>query len=123
MKDDNYNCPSCHVTSKGAHRTRKLLSVPQLMILHLKRFRQVGTSYGKNRGMVFLPQTFNILQKRYQICAVVNHSGPSMDSGHYTADLLVDSLNWKRCDDAVVKQWKRLDYHSSEAYLVFCKQM
>ena len=120
--EDNYNCAWCNTSSEGARKSTQLITAPQSMILHLKRFRPVGTVYQKNGGMVFLPETFHLLQKDYQICAVLNHSGKSMNAGHYTADLLIGS-RWKECNDVSVRAQRGLNYCSSDAYLLFCEQI
>ena len=120
---DSYKCWSCLVSSKGAKRSTQLKVTPQLLILHLKRFRQTGRTYRKNRGEVVLPDTLVVHQQTYRICAVVNHTGALMNSGHYTADLLVRESDWKRCDDSLVRKGRSMNCGSSEAYLVFCEQM
>ena len=96
-------------------------TIPQFLFLHLKKFRQSGDGYRKNRGEVLLPHIIEVQQEMYRICAVVNHIGSSMSSGHYTADVKVDAFNWMKCDDVRVRDNRGLKRVSSEAYLIFCE--
>lgn len=39
--DDAWECPHCHKQQKGATKTIGLWSLPDVLVIHLKRFRQV----------------------------------------------------------------------------------
>lgn len=39
--DDAWECPHCHKQQKGATKTIGLWSLPNVLVIHLKRFRQV----------------------------------------------------------------------------------
>ena len=56
--------------------------------------------------------------RRYRLTAVVNHLGVSVDSGHYTANVLLNG-EWWNADDSVVRKLKELAHVSRKAALLF----
>ena len=89
-----------------------------MLILHLKRFTQSSKGATKNREAVMIPDWLEVQQRMYQLTAVVNPIGSSMNSGHYTADVKVGS-NWKKCDDTIIRGGRKMNSMSTEAYLMF----
>ena len=108
MDDDTWTCPSCMVTMKGAEQTTLLKELPGVLVLHLKRFTQSSKGAIKNGEAVLIPDWMKVQQSMYQLTAVVNHIGSSMNSGHYTADVKVGS-NWKKCDDTIIRGGRKIN--------------
>ncbi|KAM9402479.1 ubl carboxyl-terminal hydrolase 18 isoform 1-T1 [Salvelinus alpinus] len=102
----------------------KLISLPPVLCLHLKRFRH---SHGYTRKLhlkVTFPETLNISEiltagalseryvqsdSQYSLCAVIVHSGDAM-FGHYTAYVRHKDQSWYYANDRYVRQvsWKEV---------------
>ncbi|CAG9539455.1 unnamed protein product [Cercopithifilaria johnstoni] len=97
-----WRCPDCESLQTATRRTF-LWKLPQVLVIHLKRFTFMGDNWQKNDAHV----TFNTfplkLQTEYfSLYAVVNHRG-SLNSGHYTATIRNQiTKQWLLFDDDVV---------------------
>uniref|UniRef100_A0AAF5PTQ7 Ubiquitin carboxyl-terminal hydrolase n=2 Tax=Wuchereria bancrofti TaxID=6293 RepID=A0AAF5PTQ7_WUCBA len=97
-----WRCPDCESLQTATRRTF-LWKLPQVLVIHLKRFTFNGDNWQKNDAYV----TFNTfplkLQTEYfSLYAVVNHRG-SLNSGHYTAVVRNQiTKQWLLFDDDVV---------------------
>jgi ubiquitin carboxyl-terminal hydrolase 8 len=133
-KGQEWRCPHCQMTRDATKRII-LTKAPQYLVVHLKRFRMHGGRAGKDDRIVdlplegldlgpwMLPPPRDIVEPfRYNAYAIVEHSGRSLHSGHYTA-LVHDRPRgvWRRFDDSVVadKQTIRPD----GAYLIFYERI
>lgn len=73
-----------------ADKIMKLYKLPEILIMHLKRFNHKNTKYRNLIGVqkieisVKLPEYEIINGIKYELIGVVNHFG-SMTFGHYTA--------------------------------------
>ena len=108
-------CPGCG--SIGVSKSTQITSMPNVLVVQLKRFRQSVRGYVKNQATVTVPHRFCIHQQAYDVIGVVNHVGGDLNAGHYTADILLD--RWKHCNDRKVRNIERAQ-NSKEAYLLFC---
>ncbi|XP_021270312.1 ubiquitin carboxyl-terminal hydrolase 43 isoform X3 [Numida meleagris] len=109
--DDAWRCPHCRVPQQGTVQLR-LWTLPDILIIHLKRFRQVAQRRHKLSTLVCFPLRGLDMAPHlapgggrwqhplrpprgcppdalYDLYAVCNHHG-SMQGGHYTA-------RWRRC--------------------------
>lgn len=134
---DAYYCPSCrrHVC---ALKLIALWSVPDILILHLKRFTfdtcmlSGGMLRSKVDNTVEFPingldLTKNVLgpidpdaPPIFNLFGVSEHSGPTANSGHYTATIRnsVDG-QWYRCNDSHVGLTSGEASITGGAYLLF----
>ena len=56
----------------------------------------------------------------YDLYAVCNHHGDSVENGHYTTDCIVSSLGeWYKFDDHYVSQTTELDLCGKDANILF----
>ncbi|CAC5375830.1 USP31 [Mytilus coruscus] len=130
--DDAWNCPHCHKYQQAATKTLGLWSVPNVLVIHLKRFRQVGVRRNKLNTLVDFPvrgmdMSDHILHRNqpgidhgiYDLYGVCNHYG-NMLGGHYTA-YCKNPLDgkWYEFDDSKVKSISEAEVKTSSAYLLF----
>ncbi|XP_056262110.1 ubiquitin carboxyl-terminal hydrolase 43 isoform X2 [Pseudoliparis swirei] len=127
--DDAWKCPHCQQLQQGVVKM-SLWTLPDILILHLKRFRQVGERRNKLTTFVHFPpagldMTPHVVSRShapqppgwtqprrpeppppdflYDLYAVCNHHG-GMHGGHYTAF----------CRNSVDGQWYGYDDSSAE---------
>ncbi|XP_029019035.1 ubl carboxyl-terminal hydrolase 18 [Betta splendens] len=135
-------CPACE-SKTPSKKGFKLLSLPPILCLHLKRFR---SSSGRTRKLgctVTFPESLDLLAAvrdafpsdcvqaacRYALYAVVVHSG-SAHFGHYTAYVRDRTdRRWYYADDSHVQQasWEDVqgtygDRHRSTAYMLMYRR-
>uniref|UniRef100_A0A3B4Z8Y6 ubiquitinyl hydrolase 1 n=1 Tax=Seriola lalandi dorsalis TaxID=1841481 RepID=A0A3B4Z8Y6_SERLL len=107
--DDAWKCPHCKQLQQGMVKM-SLWTLPDILILHLKRFRQVGERRNKLTTFVHFPLAGLDMTPHmappdflYDLYAVCNHHG-GMHGGHYTAF----------CRNSVDGQWYSYDDSSAE---------
>ncbi|XP_060595230.1 ubiquitin carboxyl-terminal hydrolase 31-like isoform X2 [Ruditapes philippinarum] len=132
---DAWQCPNCEKTQEGATKKLGLWSAPDILVMHLKRFRHSGLRRNKLNILVNFPVSDlemghhllikddtsqgKITSDLYDLYAVSNHYG-NMSGGHYTAFCKnpVD-MKWYEYDDTHVKPLQQRDIVSRAAYLLF----
>ncbi|KAI5619161.1 ubiquitin carboxyl-terminal hydrolase 43 [Silurus asotus] len=145
--DDAWKCPHCKQLQQGMVQM-SLWTLPDILILHLKRFRQVGERRNKLSTLVRFPLTAldmaphmvkrsnctrlpstwkQQLHQRtdhpedflYDLYAVCNHHG-GMHGGHYTA-FCRNSVDgqWYSYDDSSVEPVPEGDVCTRGAYILF----
>ncbi|KAH0629576.1 hypothetical protein JD844_011750 [Phrynosoma platyrhinos] len=142
--DDAWRCPHCQVLQQGMVKL-SLWTLPDILIIHLKRFRQVGEQRHKLSTLVRFPlrglDMAPHVAKRsrgskwgawkhptpedsqcnflYDLYAVCNHHG-SMQGGHYTAYCrnALDG-NWYNYDDSTVEAILEDEVSTRGAYILF----
>lgn len=120
-ENNKWLCEKCH-TKTCATRKFQMNSLPQYLILQLKRFNAVGgRRMDKDTTPVLIPHqlSFSIHEsnKRYQLVAVSNHSG-NLYGGHYTA-IGKRGENWYNFNDNRVTMSGPPIDRSSAAYVLF----
>ncbi|XP_053575304.1 putative ubiquitin carboxyl-terminal hydrolase 50 [Bombina bombina] len=122
------NCSVCKISQNTSMKTW-IYKPPEIIIFHLKRFeykdqlkRKINTYVNfplKNLDLSAFISPFHVKHQKYDLYAVVNHSG-DMDDGHYTA----------YCKHPKTKQWNAFNdtrcyiiseatVQTSSAYLLF----
>ncbi|XP_041077939.1 ubiquitin carboxyl-terminal hydrolase 43a isoform X2 [Polyodon spathula] len=144
--DDAWKCPHCKQLQQGMVKM-SLWTLPDILILHLKRFRQVGERRNKLSSLVRFPlagldmtphmvkrshSSWNLLSPwpsgkapqqhhdfLYDLYAVCNHHG-GMHGGHYTAYCRnsVDG-QWYSYDDSSVELIPEQEVSTRGAYILF----
>ncbi|XP_076448871.1 uncharacterized protein LOC143285455 [Babylonia areolata] len=133
--EDAWLCPHCKKPQKGATKTLGLWSLPDVLVLHLKRFKQTGLRRNKldtvvefpveNLNMsshVVLHSDSSVLSSddmRYDLIGVTNHYG-NMMGGHYKAFCknAIDGT-WQEFDDRRVTPIADTQVVSKSAYILF----
>ncbi|XP_043097557.1 ubiquitin carboxyl-terminal hydrolase 43a isoform X3 [Puntigrus tetrazona] len=142
--DDAWKCPHCKQMQQGMVKM-SLWTLPDILILHLKRFRQVGKRRNKLSTLIRFPvsgldMTPHVVKRSqsmknlapwpatwkhgdtdflYDLYAVCNHHG-GMHGGHYTAYCRnsVDG-HWYSYDDSSVEIVPDEELCTRGAYILF----
>ncbi|XP_054834235.1 ubiquitin carboxyl-terminal hydrolase 43 [Eublepharis macularius] len=142
--DDAWRCPHCQVLQQGTVKL-SLWTLPDILVVHLKRFRQVGEQRHKLTTLVHFPlrglDMAPHVAKRsrgskwgpwkhinsescpsnflYDLYAVCNHHG-SLQGGHYTAYCrnVLDG-HWYSYDDSTVEPLLEDEVSTRGAYILF----
>lgn len=117
---NKWKCEKCGEKS-CAHQEFGLVSVPENLIIHLKRFH-IGEETTRDDTPVEIPRelclsTTEEKEINFELMAVTNHSGAA-DWGHYTAIGNRDG-EWYNFNDSHVSHCNRPREKSEDAYLVF----
>ena len=118
-----------HTFESYAHAQR-ITPTPDLLVIHLKRFRQDGSKitdsirFPENRR-ISIKQRKGDPMSTYEIVSMINHHGMMIDGGHYTADikdLSSEEERWLNCDDSIVKSTPPKNPEEN-AYILFLKKV
>jgi hypothetical protein len=125
-------CPHCRDFVR-ATKKMDIWTVPELLVIQLKRFFSKGTYQRKLDLMVEYPDEFEISpfvlrqigETKYRLVGVIEHSG-GLGGGHYIADVFHYQLGkWFRFNDEGVRAIKQSEVHSEQGYVLFyekCQQ-
>eukprot|EP00871_Galdieria_phlegrea_P003644 jgi/Galph1/4280/GphlegSOOS_G2901.1 len=149
--ENGYYCESCSKQSNKSEkdaqvglnvRTRAkkhfiIQSLAPVVIIHMKRFRQVGFGFEKVSGRIAFPlewdlsplsasKSANASCNEYYLTGIVVHQG-SLEWGHYTAYIRgacsPQDHHWYYCSDDHIELVDEEQVSQSEAYLLFyCKK-
>eukprot|EP00112_Aurelia_sp_Birch-Aquarium-sp1_P006936 Seg1757.2 transcript_id=Seg1757.2/GoldUCD/mRNA.D3Y31 product="Ubiquitin carboxyl-terminal hydrolase 20" protein_id=Seg1757.2/GoldUCD/D3Y31 len=130
LKGDNmYNCEKCNKLRNGVKYLR-LHSLPEILCIHLKRFRHEMYYSSKISSYVLFPVNGLDLKPflgkdgdskftTYDLCAVITHFG-NVGGGHYVA-YAKNSINnkWYEFNDSSVYEVSEYQVENAEAYVLF----
>lgn len=122
-------------TREKVNATKRILfwSLPNVLIIDLKRFIVSGNKMFKYTGNVGFSPTerldlskyvvgYNSASYKYELYGVCNHMGGLM-GGHYTAYIKKSGGQWWHFNDASVSQMKEDAVCSPNAYCLFYKKV
>ncbi|KAK2999764.1 hypothetical protein RJ639_022747 [Escallonia herrerae] len=130
--EDMWYCPGC---KKHCQATKKLdlWRLPEILVIHLKRFSY--SRFLKNKLEIYVDfpvhdldlSTFiayknGNLSNRYMLYAISNHYG-GMGGGHYTAFVHHGGNRWYDFDDGVVSPISEDKIKTSAAYVLFYRRV
>ena len=127
---DSWRCDKCkHL---GCQKNIKLWSVPNYLIIHLKRFTKTGEkkTTSINFPITDLDITHNISPEQntknkfiYDLYAVNHHSGSTINSGHYWSSCKNLDNNWYKYDDANISKYSndnlQQQLNTGDSYILF----
>ncbi|CEL94762.1 unnamed protein product [Vitrella brassicaformis CCMP3155] len=126
--DECWYCPHCKAFREATKKI-DIWKLPLILILHLKRFRFAGRRSSKLQQLVDFPTTVNFAkfvkseqkgQPLYQLYGVVNHSGATLNFGHYTSVCKHQFRDkWYRYDDEDVREVSESQVVTPKAYVLF----
>lgn len=131
---DMWHCRVC-AAPKCARKELALWSLPQLLVLSLKRFEVCGRTRRKVETLVTFP-VHEVLDlgaevagptagtAHYRLVGVVKHSG-SLQRGHYVACVRADDGQWYEFNDALVRRVGDVaaDLRSPAPYVLFYERV
>jgi ubiquitin carboxyl-terminal hydrolase 8 len=141
-KADMWNCPRCNKPRKATKRL-SISRLPQILLIHLKRFSFKGPFTDKIDTTVTFPTTTpmdltNYMPAplppgsgqvesgsqrppyRYDLYAVTHHFG-SLNTGHYTATVK-SSGEWWYCDDSRITRGDDRQLHTNSPYVLWFRR-
>lgn len=130
--DDMWYCPGCK-THCQASKKLDLWRLPEILVIHLKRFSYSRFMKNKLETYVDFPvdnldlSTYithknGMVSNRYMLYAVSNHYG-SMGGGHYTAFVHHGGDQWYDFDDSHVSPIPEDKIKTSAAYVLFYRRV
>lgn len=130
--EDMWYCPSCK-KHRQASKKLDLWRLPEILVIHLKRFSYSRFLKNKLETYVDFPihdldlSTFVAFSNgrsshRYMLYAISNHYG-SMGGGHYTAFIRHDGDRWYDFDDNRVSPIDEGRIKTSAAYVLFYRRL
>ncbi|XP_038706727.1 ubiquitin carboxyl-terminal hydrolase 8 isoform X1 [Tripterygium wilfordii] len=130
--EDMWYCPSCK-KHQQASKKLDLWRLPEILVIHLKRFSYSRFMKNKLEAYVDFPvddldlSTYisyknGQLSHRYMLYAISNHYG-SMGGGHYTAFVHHGGDRWYDFDDSHVHPISQDKIKTSAAYVLFYRRV
>ncbi|KAJ9542934.1 hypothetical protein OSB04_029440 [Centaurea solstitialis] len=130
--EDMWYCPGCK-KHRQASKKLDLWRLPEILVIHLKRFSY--SRFLKNKLETFVDFPIHDLDlttfvaynngrssHRYMLYAISNHYG-SMGGGHYTAFIRHDGDRWYDFDDSHVSPIEEDRIKTSAAYVLFYRRI
>ncbi|KAF8379919.1 hypothetical protein HHK36_027384 [Tetracentron sinense] len=132
--EDMWYCPSCK-QHRQASKKLDLWRLPEILVVHLKRFSY--SRYLKNKLDTFVNFPIRNLDLRkyvkskgdaphshvYELYAISNHYG-GLGGGHYSAYAkLIEENRWYHFDDSHVSPVSEEEIRTSAAYLLFYQKV
>ncbi|KAK3031828.1 hypothetical protein RJ639_035965 [Escallonia herrerae] len=133
VPEDMWYCPRCK-ERRQASKKLDLWRLPEVLVIHLKRFSYSRSMKHKLETFVNFPihdfdlTTYvanknNSRRQLYELYALTNHYG-GMGSGHYTAHIkLLDENRWYNFDDSHITPINEEDVKSAAAYVLFYRRV
>ncbi|XP_076891295.1 ubiquitin carboxyl-terminal hydrolase 5-like isoform X2 [Bidens hawaiensis] len=132
VPEDMWFCPQCK-ERRQASKKLDLWRLPEVLVIHLKRFSYSRSMKHKLETFVNFPihdfdLTNYIANKNnpgpqvYDLYALTNHYG-GMGSGHYTAHIkLIDENRWYSFDDNHISPISEDEVKTNAAYVLFYRR-
>mmetsp|Transcript_3430 Transcript_3430/g.5190 ORF Transcript_3430/g.5190 Transcript_3430/m.5190 type:complete len:915 (-) Transcript_3430:35-2779(-) len=133
--DDKYKCEACKTVNEATKQLR-ISRLPEMLVLHIKRFRYDSYFGSKVSQHVQFPiEDLDVKPfvqakdpkaapsvSKYDLVAVVNHHG-IINGGHYTAYAKhYATSRWHAFNDSHVSPASKDDVSKSEAYMLFYRK-
>ena len=113
------SCSRCNKNTRHIESSY-ILQPPKYLLLFVNRFRYLNNNITKDRCPIPLDATVRLGPLKFNLQATIDHHGPSINSGHYTA-----SINCCKkifyCNDHKITEFGITDKNSSTAYIVSYK--
>ena len=115
------NCPQSGVCKNHpVARQTKLTRIGKFLIIQLKRY----SPRKKKQTKIITEQLLEINNQKYTLACVVEHTGRSINAGHYTC-IIRDQNRWMNCDDNKSKEEdpSKIFRGNGDSYLLIYKKI
>ena len=113
------SCSRCNRNTRHIESSY-ILQPPKYLLLFVNRFRYLDNNIIKDRCPIPLDTTVMLGPLKFNLQATIDHHGPSIDSGHYTASINCCKKTFY-CNDHKITEFGTTDKNSSTAYIVLYK--
>ena len=117
----NRNCKkSCSWCNKNTWPVESsyILQPPKYLLLFVNRFRYINNNVTKDRCPIPMDTTIRFGPLKFSLWATIDHHGPSIHSGHYTASINCCKKTFY-CNDHTIMELGIIDKNSSTAYVIW----
>ncbi|KAJ9141160.1 hypothetical protein P3X46_031732 [Hevea brasiliensis] len=133
VPEDMWYCPQCK-EQRQASKKLDLWRLPEVLVIHLKRFSYSRSMKHKLETFVDFPihdldlanyvaNKNSTRRQLYELYALTNHYG-GMGSGHYTAHIkLLDENRWYNFDDSHISSITEDEIKTASAYVLFYRRV
>ena len=111
-----YRCTPCQ-RDYPAVRHIQPLAIPNIIMVHLKRFKWTNGRLHKLNSLVECPMTITFASEDFDLIATISHVG-SVNSGHYVAFGKREGV-WFKFNDEYVERCNDSEIISRNSYLIF----
>ena len=95
-----------------------ILQPPKYLLLFVNRFRYINNNVTKDRCSITMDTTVRLGPLKFSLWATIDHRGPSIHSGHYTASINCREKTFY-CNDHTITEFGIIDSkNSSTAYVI-----
>jgi ubiquitin C-terminal hydrolase len=108
IEDISYKCEKCE-NKDGNKMVRRIFSKPKTLMIILKKYVNVGTRLMKINKMIQYSEILDIKEyycgsddAKYELYGIVNHSGLSINSGHYYSFVREPQNNIQNIDEKII---------------------
>lgn len=117
---DKFFCDTCS-SLQEAEKRMKIKKLPNVLALHLKRFKMIDTYYRKLAYRVVFPLELRLFNtsddatnpdRCYELTGIIIHIGSGPNQGHYIAIIRTIHGHWIVFDDDNVQLIKEKDIHA-----------
>lgn len=117
----DWACDVCKQMHDATAKRLKLVHLPEVLPLHVKRFEADGS---KIRGHVKFGETLKLGKAVYELVGVATHLGDVLGYGHYVARCRVQNGLWVEFDDSKCYRIQSVEtVLNSEAYLLMYQRL
>ncbi|CAD8067322.1 unnamed protein product [Paramecium sonneborni] len=110
----DYKCAKCQSLCV---KSLQIVSIPQILVLHLKRFQFLPQCHKNNKAITYPIDILNFANRTYRLRAVIVHTG-NLQSGHYFT-FAKRYHQWFLFNDETVKAATRKQVLMQTAYILF----
>ena len=89
-----------------------ILKPPKYLIIFVNRFRYINNNFTKDRCSIPMDMTVVLGLHKFNLQATIDHHGPSMYSGHYTASINCCKRTFN-CNDSYITEFEMIDTKNS----------
>ena len=112
------SCSRCNKNTRHIESSC-ILQPPKYLLLFVNRFRYINNNITKDRCPILMDTTVRLCPLKFSLQATIDHHGPSIDSGHYTASINCCKKTFY-CNDHKITEFGITDKNST-AYIVLYK--